>query len=83
MVRKNSRTDTPKSVNEIPQIIATVLDADIDALIERLRVLPESKALEVYSQLSPKQQWLARQRTTGKLRLALIAYHAITWGRCR
>jgi hypothetical protein len=71
------------STNKNPETRATQIDTDIDAVIERLRVLPEPESLEFYSQLSPKLQWLARQRTTGQRRQALIAYHAITLSRCR
>jgi hypothetical protein len=52
-------------------------------LIERLNSLTEREALECYSQLTPKLQWLARQGTVGKRREALIAHHAITTGQCR
>jgi hypothetical protein len=69
------------ATNETSQTLATPVDADV--LIERLRVLPEPESLEFYSQLSPKLQWLARQRMTGQRQKALIAYHAKTFGGCR
>jgi hypothetical protein len=56
-------------------------DADLDQVIDRLRELPEPQALEFYSQLAPKLQWLARQKLTGKRRTALIAHHVITASR--
>jgi hypothetical protein len=49
-----------------------------DALIEQLRVLPEPAALALYSDLTPRLKWLARQRTTGRRREAIIAHHLIT-----
>jgi hypothetical protein len=58
-------------------------DAGSDELIKRLSTLPEAEALECYSQLTPRLQWLARQRTVGKRREALIAHHVITAGQCR
>jgi hypothetical protein len=58
-------------------------DPDSDSLVDRLRELPELQALEFYSQLSPRLQWLARQRTTGQRQAALIAHHLLTAGGCR
>jgi hypothetical protein len=58
-------------------------DADTDALLERVLMLPEAEALEFYSELSPKQQWLVRQKATGRRRDAVIVYHAVTIGACR
>jgi hypothetical protein len=58
-------------------------DPDADELIDLLRQLPEPQALEFYSQLAPRLQWLARQKMTGQRRAALIAHHVITAGRCR
>jgi hypothetical protein len=58
-------------------------EADSDALIERVGLLPEAEALAFYSQLSPKLQWLARKRATGERRNALMVHHAITFGPCR
>jgi hypothetical protein len=57
--------------------------ADIDVLLEHMRMLPEPEALKFYSQLSPKLQWLVRQRATGQRRDAVIVYHAVTIGPCR
>jgi hypothetical protein len=61
----------------------TVSETDSAGLIDRLCELPEPQALEFYSQLSPRLQWLARQGTTGQRRAALIARHLMTAGRCR
>jgi hypothetical protein len=72
-----STADTPA------QALAVGSDGDPDVLIERLCELPEPLALEFYSQLAPRLQWLARQKTTGQRRAALIARHVITAGRCR
>jgi hypothetical protein len=69
--------------NDTPSQTRTTEAADSDALLERLGTLPEPEALEFYSQLSPKLQWLVRQRATGQRRNALIAFHAIKTGQCR
>ncbi|MGA2564052.1 MAG: hypothetical protein ABSF96_10870 [Steroidobacteraceae bacterium] len=58
------------------------VNADIDAALERVRVLPETEALEFYSQLSSRQQWLVRLRATGRRREAMIIYHAVNIGPC-
>jgi hypothetical protein len=71
-------TDNPSA-----QTRASGGDPDADTLIDRVRELPEPQALEFYSQLPPRLQWLARQRTTGQRRKALIAHHVITAGRSR
>jgi hypothetical protein len=55
---------------------------DIDAALERVRMLPETEALEFYSQLSSRQQWLVRLRATGRRREAMIIYHAVNIGPC-
>jgi hypothetical protein len=39
--------------------------------------------LHYYQRLSPKLQWLARQRATGQRRAALIVHHAIASAQCR
>jgi hypothetical protein len=57
------------------QTHATGRDAEIDHVLDRLRELPEPQALEFYNQLGPRLQWLARLRTTGRRRQALIAHH--------
>jgi hypothetical protein len=46
-----------------------------DALIERIHTLPEAEALRCYARLTPRWQWIARQRTTGPRRTALIMHH--------
>ena len=51
-----------------------------DALIENLAKLPESEALTLYSNLSPRLKWLARRRTTGRRREAIIAHHLMIRG---
>ncbi len=58
-------------------------DTEADALIERIHTLPESEALHCYAQLSPRLQWLARMRTSGARRAALIVHHAISIAHCR
>jgi hypothetical protein len=65
------------------QSLTPDVKADIDALLERVRMLPEAEALEFYSQLSPKLQWLVRQKATGQRRDAVMVYHAVTIGPCR
>jgi hypothetical protein len=55
---------------------------DIDAALERVRMLPETEALEFYSQLSSRQQWLVRLRATGRRREAMIIYHVVNIGPC-
>ena len=52
-------------------------------LLEPLYTLPESEALQHYTRLSPRLQWLARQRLTGQLRARLIVHHAIAAAQCR
>ncbi len=56
---------------------------EIDVLLEPLCTLPESEALQHYTRLSPRLQWLARQRLTGQLRARLIVHHAIASAQCR
>lgn len=56
------------------------VNVDVEVLLERVRMLPETEALELYSQLSPKLQWLVRQRASGQRREALIVHHALTIG---
>jgi len=53
-------------------------DPEADALLAQVHVLPEAEALRLYARLSPRLQWLARQRTTGPRRSALIVHHALT-----
>jgi hypothetical protein len=57
--------------------------ADDDALIERLRALPEPEALRCYTQLTPRLQWIVRQRMTGSRRTALIVHHAVSIAHCK
>ena len=54
-----------------------------DALIERIRTLPEPEALRCYAGLSPGLQWIARQRATGPRRTALSVFHAISIANCK
>jgi len=54
---------------------------DPDALIEQVRMLPEAEALDFYGRLTPRLQWLARQRTTGRRLHAIIAHHLRTRNR--
>jgi hypothetical protein len=54
-----------------------------EAVIAPVHTLPESEALRFYQRLSPRLQWLARQRATGQRRAALIVHHAITSAQCR
>lgn len=54
-----------------------------ETLIAPLYTLPEPEALHYYQRLSPKLQWLARQRATGQRRAALIVHHAIASAQCR
>jgi len=56
---------------------------ELDALLTPVYSLPESEALQHYARLSPKLQWLARQRATGQRRASLIVHHAIASAQCR
>jgi hypothetical protein len=56
---------------------ALCADPGGDPLLEPLSALPEPDALKYYAELSPKLQWVARQRATGQRRAALILYHAL------
>jgi ribosomal protein S4 len=58
-------------------------DADVGFIevLTRMRELPEALALEIYSQLNPRLQWLARQMMSGSRRRALIVHHLRTNGR--
>jgi hypothetical protein len=58
-------------------------DVDINVVLARLGEVPEAVALEIYSQLSPRLQWLARQMMTGPRRKVLIEHHLRTNGRFR
>jgi hypothetical protein len=62
---------------------STVADPEADALLAQVYVLPEAEALRLYARLSPRLQWLARQRTTGQRRSALIVHHALMRANCR
>lgn len=53
------------------------------ALMERLRTLPEADAVRCYAGLSARWQWIARQRLTGGRRTALIVHHATAIAGCR
>jgi hypothetical protein len=57
--------------------------SEVDALLAPLYTLPESEALKHYACLSPRLQWIARQRTTGQRRVTLIVHHAISSAQCR
>jgi hypothetical protein len=57
--------------------------AEGDALIERLRVLPEADAVRCYASLSARWQWFVRQRLTGVRRTALIVHHATAIAGCK
>jgi hypothetical protein len=48
-----------------------------EALITPVYTLPESEALHYYQRLSPRLQWLARQRASGQRRAALILHQAM------
>jgi hypothetical protein len=56
-------------------------DADTEELVQRLHELPEALALEIYSKLSPRLQWLVRRMITGPRRKASIVHHLLTAGR--
>jgi hypothetical protein len=60
-----------------------VADPEADALLAQVYVLPEAEALRLYARLSPRMQWLARQRTCGPRRSALIVHHALTQAHSR
>jgi hypothetical protein len=54
-----------------------------ETLIAPVYTLPEAEALNYYQRLSPKLQWLARQRASGPRRAVLIVHHAIASAQCR
>jgi hypothetical protein len=58
-------------------------EPETDALLQQVHVLPEAEALLLYARLSPRLQWLARQRTSGPRRSALIVHHALTRSNAR
>ena len=58
-------------------------DVDGEALVERLRGLPEAEAVRCYAGLSSRWQWFVRQRLTGLRRAALIAHHATAIAGCK
>ncbi len=58
-------------------------EPEADALLQQVHVLPEAEALQLYARLSPRLQWLARQRTSGPRRSALIVHHALTHSHAR
>ena len=68
---------------ESNQNCAALADTDPEALLASLDTLPEPAALHYYEMLSPKLQWLARCRTTGQRRAALIVHHALASAQCR
>jgi hypothetical protein len=62
---------------------AALATPELDALLTPVYTLPESEALQIYARLSPRLQWLARQRATGQRRASLIVHHAIASAQCR
>jgi hypothetical protein len=58
------------------------VEPEADALLAQVHLLPEAEALRLYARFSPRLQWLARQRTTGPRRAALIEHHALTRAHC-
>jgi hypothetical protein len=62
---------------------ATGATPEIEALLAPLTTLPEPEALKHYARLSPRLQWIARQRTTGQRRASLIVHHVILSAQCR
>jgi hypothetical protein len=58
-------------------------DASGDALVERLRTLPEADAVRYYAALPSRWQWFVRQRLTGVRRSALIVHHATSIIGCK
>ncbi len=58
-------------------------DAEGDALVERLRTLPEADAVRYYAALPSRWQWFVRQRLTGVRRSALIVHHATSIAGCK
>jgi hypothetical protein len=69
-----------KVANQCPATNAT---PEIDAFLSPVYLLPEADALQHYARLSPRLQWLARQRATGPRRAILIAHHALATGQIR
>jgi hypothetical protein len=59
-----------------------MVEPEADALLAQVHALPEAEALRLYARLSPRLQWLARQRTTGQRRAALIVHHALSRAHC-
>ena len=66
------------ATQELNEISSMAADSEADALLAQVHVLPEPEALRLYGRLSPRLQWLARQRETGQRRSALIVHHALT-----
>ncbi len=58
-------------------------DPESETLLAEVERLPESEALLLYARLSPRLQWLARQRSSGPRRSALIVHHALQSSHCR
>jgi hypothetical protein len=71
------------ATQELLGFSSVMADAEADALLAQLHALPEAEALRLYARLSPRLQWLARQRTTGQRRSALIVHHALTRANAR
>lgn len=66
------------ATQEVDEISSMGPDPEAEALLAQVHVLPEPEALRLYGRLSPRLQWLARQRATGQRRSALIVHHALT-----
>lgn len=58
-------------------------DPEGETLLAEVQSLPEPEALRLYARLSPRLQWLARQRSNGPRRSALIVHHALQSSHCR
>jgi hypothetical protein len=69
------------AIQDLQPLSSMIADPEADALLAQVHGLPEAEALRFYARLSPRLQWLARQRATGARRAALIVHHALT--QCR
>lgn len=69
------------ATQDLYPITSMMTDPESDALLTQVHGLPEAEALRLYARLSPRLQWLARQRATGPRRAALIVHQALA--RCR
>ena len=66
------------ATQDLDEIYSLGAGPEAEALLAQVHVLPEPEALRLYGRLSPRLQWLARQRATGQRRSALIVHHALT-----